>query len=274
MSVESASNAKSNKGRGDGADPVCEYDDYAAYLAEHCDVLIKVAHGDLNARMPENSQIKLFQSLASGTNQLIATVQAEIEYHKRVEKWIHGLNRMKDRLLEPGSLSRKFKCITDSVVETFDADFARIWIIKPGDLCDSGCIHAEVKEGPHVCRHRDRCLHLVASSGRYTHIDGKTHRRVPFGCYKIGRVAAGDDAKFITNNVTTDPRVHNNEWAKECGLVSFAGYRILSVEGVPSGVLALFAKHEITNEEDSFLETLAGTVSHILQIAHLAPTNS
>ena len=40
-------------------------------------------------------------------------------------------------------------------------------------MCDRGCVHAEVQEGPHVCRHRDRCLHLLASSGRYTHIDGK-----------------------------------------------------------------------------------------------------
>ncbi len=30
----------------------------------------------------------------------------------------------------------------------------------------------------------------------------KCIRRVPFGCYKIGRIAAGEDAKFITNDVT------------------------------------------------------------------------
>ena len=56
-------------------------------------------------------------------------------------------------------------------------------------------------DGPHVCRYRDRCLHLLASSGRYTHIDGQAHRRVPFGCYKIGRIASGEDHKFLTNDV-------------------------------------------------------------------------
>jgi signal transduction histidine kinase/CheY-like chemotaxis protein len=133
-------------------------------------------------------------------------------------------------------------------------------------MCDAGCIHARVQEGPHVCRYRDRCLHLIASSGRYTHIDGETHRRVPFGCYKIGRIAAGDEPKLLTNDLVNDPRIHDPAWVKELGLVSFAAYRILSVEGNPAGVLALFSKHEISKEEDSFLETLSGTISQVIQL--------
>ena len=64
-----------------------------------------------------------------------------------------------------------------------------------------GCIHAKAKEGPHVCLYRDRCLHLISSSGRYTHINGKAHRRVPFGCYKIGLIASGEEHKFLTNEL-------------------------------------------------------------------------
>ena len=148
----------------------------------------------------------------------------------RVEERIEGLNRLKGDLLVSGSLTEKMKRITDAVVEILGADFARIWLINQGDLCDSGCMHAQVSEGPHVCRERNRCLHLVAGSGRYTHMDG-AHGRVPFGCYKIGRVAAADEPGFLTNDVTHDPRVHNHEWARELGLVSFAGYRLVSHEG-------------------------------------------
>ena len=73
----------------------------------------------------------------------------------------------------PAPLEEKLESITDAVVRLFDVDFCRIWLIGPGDLCEKGCMHAEVLEGPHVCRDRTSCLHLVASSGRYTHIDGK-----------------------------------------------------------------------------------------------------
>ena len=195
--------------------------------------------------------------------ELVELRQAE-ESLRESEKRISRMNHLKEVLLAPAAIGEKLKHITDAIVEIFDADFARIWITKPGNLCDSGCVHAEVKEGAHVCQHRDRCLHLLASSGRYTHIDGKVHRRVPFGCYKIGRVAAGTDSKFITNDVTHDPRVHNHDWAKELGLVSFAGYRLVSTEGKPIGVLALFSKHVISSNDDTMLETLASTASQVV----------
>ena len=148
-----------------------------------------------------------------------------IEERKRAEERISRLSGLKEDLLSQGSLDEKLNRITDGVVQIFRADFSRIWITKPGDLCDSGCSHAKVTEGPHVCRHRERCLHLMASSGRYTHIDGG-HQRVPFGCYKIGRIASAEEEKFLTNNVTHDSRVHDRDWAGKLGLVSFAGYRL------------------------------------------------
>ena len=184
---------------------------------------------------------------------------------KRAEERIIALNQLAEDLLSPGNLNEKLKLITDRGIDIFDADFFRIWITKSGDLCDSTCIHSEVKEGPHVCQNRDRCLHLIASSGRYTHIDGTVHRRVPLGCYKIGRVASGNDSKFITNEVTHDPRVHDHEWAEKLGLVSFAGYRLVSKIGDRIGVMALFAKHPISPNEDAALEGLANLTSQIIQ---------
>jgi len=97
--------------------------------------------------------------------------------------WQEGINRILGLVLGAVPFDEKLKCITDGVVEIFGADFCRIWIIGKGDLCSAGCKHTEGLEGPHVCRYRDKCLHLKASSGRYTHIDGKAYRRVPFDAY-------------------------------------------------------------------------------------------
>jgi PAS domain S-box-containing protein len=174
------------------------------------------------------------------------------------------VDNLRANLLKQGELKDKLQLVTDEVVSIFEADFSRIWLTKKGDLCDSGCIHANATEGPHVCRNRERCQHLVASSGRYTRIDGD-HRRVPFGCYKIGRVAAGQDPKFVTNNVTSDPRIHNHEWAQKHDLVSFAGYRLLSESNEPIGVFALFSKHPISKEFDRLFEELSTSLSLVIQ---------
>ena len=189
----------------------------------------------------------------------------DITQRKQAEEQIEHLNHLQGDLLSPHSLTEKLNLITEGIVSIFDADFARIWAIQPGDLCDSGCIHARVTKGPHVCQYRDRCLHLLSSSGRYTHVDGEMHRRVPFGCYKIGRVASGEDPKFVTNDVTHDPRVHDHEWARELGLTSFAGYRLKSTTGEVVGVLALFSKHAISPSEDALIEGLANTTAQVIQ---------
>jgi PAS domain S-box-containing protein len=179
------------------------------------------------------------------------------------------LNLLQQTLLSPGKLELKLKKITDSIVEIFGADFCRIWITSPGDLCEVGCVHATVTEGPHVCRYRDRCLRLIASSGRYTHTDGEVHRRVPFGCYKIGRVASGEEHKFLTNDVQNDSRIHNREWAKEIGLVSFAGYQLRPPGENTLGVLALFSKQNITVDEDAQLDSLSNTITRFIQMARV-----
>ena len=179
------------------------------------------------------------------------------------------LNLLQQTLLSPGKLELKLKKITDSIVEIFGADFCRIWITSPGDLCEVGCVHATVTEGPHVCRYRDRCLRLIASSGRYTHTDGEVHRRVPFGCYKIGRVASGEEHKFLSNDVQNEPRIHNREWAKEIGLVSFAGYQLRPPGENTLGVLALFSKQNITVDEDAQLDSLSNTITRFIQMARV-----
>lgn len=192
--------------------------------------------------------------------------QAETARELAIERR-QRLNELQRALLGPGGLDAKLTQITDGVVDILDVDFCRIWLTQPGDLCESGCMHADVTEGPHVCRHRDRCLRLRASSGRYKHIDGEVHRRVPFGCYKIGRVASSQDSKFLTNEVTTDPQVHNHDWAKKLGLVSFVGYQLQPRGGETIGVLALFSKHPIDSEMDALLEGLGSTAALMVQKA-------
>ena len=104
----------------------------------------------------------------AGQTFLEATVRditAQKQAEARIEKTLmgqRGVSRLQQSLLAPAPLEDKLRKVTDAIVRLFDADFCRIWLIRPGDLCERGCPHAEVHEGPHVCRYRERCLHLVA----------------------------------------------------------------------------------------------------------------
>jgi PAS domain S-box-containing protein len=195
-----------------------------------------------------------------------ARKQAEKESNKML-LWQQGSSLLQQSILTIVPLEDKLKHVTDSIVRLFGADFCRIWLVRHGDLCECGCVHAKVKEGPHVCHYREQCLHLLASSGRYTHIDGENHRRVPFDVYKIGRIASGKEHKFVTNDVTNDPRVHNHEWTRELGLVSFAGYQLRIPGKETLGVLALFAKHPILSAENALLDGLSSTLAQVINQA-------
>ena len=180
-----------------------------------------------------------------------------------VANQLQKLNQLQKTLLETKPLKETLRKITEGVVEIFKADFSRIWICKEGDLCDSGCIHAQVIKGPNKCYLREQCLHLIASSGRYTHIDGP-HCRMPFGLYKLGRVLTGETGKFLTNDVVNDPQVMDHQWARDLDLVSFAGYKFQDSSRRAVGVLALFSKQPISAEEDSLLEGIAAITGQII----------
>lgn len=201
---------------------------------------------------------------ASGRVIMLIPEGRDITERRKTEEYFIRANSLKEKLLGTAALENRLQLITDEVVSQFGADFARIWLVREGDLCGKGCIHTGGSTGMHTCRNRASCLHLIASSGRYTRTDG-SHRRVPMGSYKIGRVASGEDSQFITNDAANDPQVHDHAWARSLGLVAFAGFRLLSHEGRPIGVLALFRNRAIDPQEEKLLQDLANTTAQVIR---------
>ncbi|MEN6451065.1 MAG: PAS domain S-box protein, partial [Thermoguttaceae bacterium] len=182
------------------------------------------------------------------------------ERQARCLRRLERVNQLQEELLSPGSLQEKLKKVSEAAVELLDLDFCRIWVVKPGDRCAEGCVHAPPADEHQRCRHSDQCLHLAASSGRRSHLDD-VYSRVPFGRGTVGLVVSGTDKKFLTNEATTDPRMRDHGWAKELGLVSFADYKLRDADNKPTGVLAAFAAHRISEEDDAFLSSLAEIAS-------------
>ncbi|MBN3908149.1 MAG: PAS domain S-box protein [Nostoc sp. NMS1] len=139
-------------------------------------------------------------------------------------------------LTQSDSLQNMMRRCTDALVEHIDAAFARIWTLNK----------------------KDNVLELQVSSGMYTHINGP-HRYVPVGQFKIGLIAE-EGKPHLTNSVQTDPRVGNKEWAKQEGMVAFAGYPLV-VEDETVGVIAMFSRQTVTESTFKALEFAAQEIA-------------
>lgn len=135
-----------------------------------------------------------------------------------------------------GPLDSRLARCAEAIVEHLGAAFARIWTLDA----------------------EDETLVLRASAGMYTHLDGG-HSRVPVGQLKIGKIAA-DLEPHLTNQVVGDPRVSDQRWAREEGMVSFAGYPLV-IAGRCVGVLALFARRVLPESTLSALAAISDTVA-------------
>ena len=125
----------------------------------------------------------------------------------------------------------------ETLVQHFDAAFARIWTLKSGGVE----------------------LELEASAGMYTRLDGR-FSRIPVGQLKIGLIARERKA-LLTNDVQDDPRISDHNWAKAEKMQSFAGYPLV-VEDRVVGVMGMFSRQTLA---ESTLETLAFIADGIAQ---------
>ena len=96
------------------------------------------------------------------------------------------------------------------------------------------------------------------SAGMYTHIDGP-HARVPVGHLKIGLIAA-ERKPHVTNDVIGDPRVPEQEWAMNNGLIAFAGYPLVC-DGQLLGVMAMFSRHQLGDFVTRSLASIADSIA-------------
>jgi transcriptional regulator with GAF, ATPase, and Fis domain len=136
---------------------------------------------------------------------------------------------------------------------------ARVWLVRPGDLCATCRFQAE-------CPDRSNCLHLVASAGvsrvepdaTWSAIDGK-FRRFPIGVRKVGWIAANGQPIEVHRDLAASTWIVDPEWARLEGLDGFAGEPLLH-HGEVLGVLAVFCRDEI---EEGCFDWLRMVANHL-----------
>ncbi|UCH90776.1 MAG: PAS domain S-box protein, partial [Nitrospirota bacterium] len=174
-------------------------------------------------------------------------LEKEIDERKRVEFSLLEANQLLTLDAELGSIINKnlefqdlLQACSETLCQRLDAAFVRIWILNPAT----------------------QVLELQASAGLYTHLNG-SHSRIPVGHLKIGQIAA-EKKPHLTNEVIGDPRIPEQAWAKQEGLVAFAGYPLINNQEV-LGVLGLFAKHRLTEMTVESLQIVADRLSMAIE---------
>jgi len=200
----------------------------------------------------------------SGNEALCIAAIWNITERHRNEEYNYALSSLMQQLLSDKPLEVKLLRVTDTLVKSFGAELAGIWIIRHGDLCKEGCIHASDSTGTGICKDNSSCLHLVASSGMNTNLYG-AYSRIPLGTDQIGRIAGDEENCSIIDDIIRDNGISDTNLLKSHGITSFSGFKLNSSDGKPIGVLAFFCKNQDNKRIKHFFEELSDITSMIIQ---------
>ncbi|HYM00151.1 MAG TPA: ATP-binding protein, partial [Blastocatellia bacterium] len=101
-------------------------------------------------------------------------------------------------------------------------------------------------------------LELRYSAGISSDIDG-VESTIPTGTLGVGLIAS-QRRQYISNNISSDPAVTDQEWARREGITAFAAYPFV-IEDRLMGVFALYARHPFTKTVAEGLNSLANGIA-------------
>ena len=123
----------------------------------------------------------------------------------------------------------------EAILEGVDGAIARIWMVEPGT----------------------DTLVLCSTAGLQAHLDDE-YARINVGERKLGGIAESQQA-LETNDLKVEMGV-NVEWARQQGMVSFAGYPLV-VQDRLVGVIITFARQALTDVQFGALAEAARRIS-------------
>jgi PAS domain S-box-containing protein len=137
---------------------------------------------------------------------------------------------------------------------------ARIWLVSPGDLCES-CFRKS------DCADHTYCLQLVASAGSprnspeedWSFLQGQ-FRRIPLGHRKVGEIGASGKSILIPDSAAENDWIGRPDWARREGIRAFAGYPLVA-RGEILGVLGVFSREALCQQDFDWLRIFADQVS-------------
>jgi transcriptional regulator with GAF, ATPase, and Fis domain len=164
---------------------------------------------------------------------------------------LEALQEIALRVSGERSVEGVLRQIVDGLAHQPGVALARVWVVSPGDLCDSGDVRS--------CDDQSACLHLAASAGAslagesWSRTDGR-FRRIPLGQLKVGSIAANRTGLLLSD--PSSEQWARPEWVRHESIQSFAGQPLVFRDET-LGVLAVFRRQSIDDQEFRWLRMFA-----------------
>ena len=143
----------------------------------------------------------------------------------------------------------------ESFLAVFDAALIRVWQLGPADSCPTCAMRDE-------CPVRTRCLHLEASVGVSTRLDGP-FRRFPIGARRVGRAFA-EQRTLIVRRDLEDLGLADGLWLERHRITGFAAIPLVRA-GECVGVMAVFARRPLGRIDARALNDASRQVAAVLR---------
>jgi len=167
---------------------------------------------------------------------------------------LHAINTM---VAQQREVDAVLETVVESLVDHSDLALARIWLTKPGDICDECFIRTE-------CPDQTRCLHLAASAARqknpqsgeeWYRSDG-FYRRFPLGIRRIGEIGSSGESLNLSDTADHQEWFARNDWLHREEVRSFCGHPLVFRDEI-LGVLAVFSRSVVSEQEFAWLRAFA-----------------
>ncbi len=165
---------------------------------------------------------------------------------------------------------RKLESLLGTVVESYARKdpvvaLARIWLVGPGDRCDSCALRT-------VCPDQTECLHLAAECYKKPPQDqtalAREFERIPLGLGKVGRCAVTGQQEDIGDLEADVPHAVSKTWAEQERILGL-GVTPLIQQGKTLGVIAACILDEVKVEGEGLFwarlvaDSIAASIANV-----------
>lgn len=174
---------------------------------------------------------------------------------------LESLHAIATMVAQQRSVDAVLESVVEALVESSDLALARIWLTRPGDICETCSVRDE-------CPDQSRCLHLVASAARPQNPDSGDewyrpdgfYRRFPLGVRRIGSIGATGESMKLDQTADDGEWFARDDWLHREGVRSFSGHPLKFKDEI-LGVLAVFSRSETKDQEFDWLRAFADSAA-------------
>lgn len=192
----------------------------------------------------------------------INVVVRDITETKKTERQDKGSAQLMRDLLLKDNLKDKLDLIANSIIDLFETDFARIWMVGDGQLCED-CAHLVGEEENSDFKQKIDCINICSfKKENEKYIPKKGY--ITLGKNTMGKVLNNEIESFFTNDLRNDDRINSNKLLKDFALKSYGVQVIKYPNGDVAGVMDTFGVTKLTENENNRFANLAAVTGQII----------